>query len=99
MSVEHLLLSLISTDGTCAELLKRYGVTADKANVRDAGNQRRAARNRPEPLRINIVAIARYSRDLTELARKGKLDPVIGRMMRYGASYRCFQEGQRIILF
>jgi ATP-dependent Clp protease ATP-binding subunit ClpB len=78
VSVEHLLLSLISADGPCAELLKRYGVTADKAMsaMREIRGAQRVTDPNPED---KYQAIARYSRDLTELARKGKLDPVIGR--------------------
>ena len=78
VSVEHLLLSLISADGHCSELLKRYGVTADKAMsaMREIRGAQRVTDLNPED---KYQAIARYSRDLTELARKGKLDPVIGR--------------------
>ncbi|MEK7742533.1 MAG: Clp protease N-terminal domain-containing protein, partial [Nitrospirota bacterium] len=78
VSVEHLLLSLISAGGPCSELLKRYGVTADKAMsaMREIRGAQRVTDPNPED---KYQAIARYSRDLTELARKGKLDPVIGR--------------------
>jgi len=78
VSVEHLLLSLISAGGPCSELLKRYGVTADKAMsaLREIRGAQRVTDPNPED---KYQAIARYSRDLTELARKGKLDPVIGR--------------------
>ena len=78
VSVEHLLLSLISAGGPCLELLKRYGVTADKAMsvMREIRGAQRVTDPNPED---KYQAIARYSRDLTELARKGKLDPVIGR--------------------
>lgn len=78
VSVEHLLLSLISIKGSCSDLLQRYGCTADKAMaaMREVRGTQRVTDQNPED---KYQALARYSRDLTELARKGKLDPVIGR--------------------
>ncbi len=78
VSVEHLLLSLISIEGSCSDLLQRYGCTADKAMaaMREVRGTQRVTDQNPED---KYQALARYSRDLTELARKGKLDPVIGR--------------------
>lgn len=78
VSVEHLLLAIVSDGGPASDLLKRYGVTPDKAMsamLEIRGTQRVTDPN-PED---KYQAIARYSRDLTELAKKGKLDPVIGR--------------------
>ncbi|MBI4684216.1 MAG: ATP-dependent chaperone ClpB [Nitrospirae bacterium] len=78
VSVEHLLLSLISSGGAGAELFKQYGITSDKvmSAMREIRGAQRVTDPNPED---KYQAIARYSRDLTELARKGKLDPVIGR--------------------
>ncbi|GAB4418556.1 MAG: ATP-dependent chaperone ClpB [Thermodesulfovibrionales bacterium] len=78
ISVEHLLLSLISIGGPCSELLERYGITSDKAMtaMREIRGTQRVTDPNPED---KYQALARYSRDLTALARKGKLDPVIGR--------------------
>jgi ATP-dependent Clp protease ATP-binding subunit ClpB len=78
ISVEHLLISLISIGGPCSELLKRYGVSADKvlSAMREIRGAQRVTDSTPEE---KYQAIKRYSRDLTELARKGRLDPVIGR--------------------
>ncbi|MBM4140798.1 MAG: ATP-dependent chaperone ClpB [Nitrospira sp.] len=78
VSVEHLLLSLLSIGGSCSELLKRYGTTADKVllEMREIRGAQRVTDPTPEE---KYQALKRYSRDLTELARKGKLDPVIGR--------------------
>ncbi len=79
VSTEHFLLGLASVDGTpTSDLLKKNGVTKDKvlealAEVR--GNQRVTDQN-PEG---KYQALKRYARDLTEMARKKKLDPVIGR--------------------
>ncbi len=80
VSTEHLLLGLLNESGksTTVDLLKANGVTRDK--VLDAltsvrGSQRVTDQN-PEG---KYEALEKYGRDLTELARKGKLDPVIGR--------------------
>ncbi len=78
VSVEHLLVALISIGGSCAELLERYGVTSDKsmAALREIRGAQRVTDPNPED---KYQALTRYSKDLTALARKGKLDPVIGR--------------------
>src|SRR5678815_5414143 len=60
------------------QLLQRSGATKDAlyaAMTQVRGNQRVTSQN-PES---TYEALARYGRDLTDLARKGKLDPVIGR--------------------
>ena len=80
ISTEHLLLALATEAGRSpgAQLLQRLGVTKDvlyKALTEVRGNQRVTSQN-PES---TYEALARYGRDLTDLARKGKLDPVIGR--------------------
>ena len=79
VSTEHLLLALADARGTTAqEVLKRHGVVADavlKALQSVRGSQRVTDQN-PED---KYQAIERYARDLTALARRGKLDPVIGR--------------------
>jgi len=79
-STEHLFLALADEKGRSpsAQLLKRLGVTKDalyQALTQVRGNQRVTSQN-PE---ATYEALTRYGRDLTELARKGKLDPVIGR--------------------
>jgi len=78
ISVEHLFLAIVNSTGKCAELLKRSGITYEKTlnalkNIR--GNQRVSSED-PEAL---FQALEKYSRDLTALAAKDKLDPVIGR--------------------
>jgi ATP-dependent Clp protease ATP-binding subunit ClpB len=79
VSVEHLLIALISIGGTCSDLLKKYGASADKvlSAMREIRGAQRVTDPSPEE---KYQALKRYSRDLTELARKGKLDPVIGRV-------------------
>jgi ATP-dependent Clp protease ATP-binding subunit ClpB len=80
VSTEHLLVALATEAGRspAAQLLQRHGATKDAifgALTMVRGNQRVTSQN-PE---TTYEALARYGRDLTELARKGKLDPVIGR--------------------
>jgi ATP-dependent Clp protease ATP-binding subunit ClpB len=79
VSTEHLLLGLAETKGTEAQkILGARGITPDKilqVLVSIRGSQRVTDQN-PED---KYQALQRYARDLTELARKGKLDPVIGR--------------------
>jgi ATP-dependent Clp protease ATP-binding subunit ClpB len=80
VSTEHLLLALATEAGRspAAQLLQRLGVTKDAlygALTEVRGSQRVTSQN-PES---TYEALTRYGRDLTDLARKGKLDPVIGR--------------------
>jgi ATP-dependent Clp protease ATP-binding subunit ClpB len=79
MSTEHMLLAIADeADPTAPRILN--GVGATKARIYEAltsirGGQRITDQN-PED---KYQALERYTRDLTELARQGKLDPVIGR--------------------
>jgi len=76
VSTEHLLLGL--TDSPEGKRLSSYGLTKDailKALKAVRGSQRVTSQN-PES---TYEALAKYGRDLTALARTGKLDPVIGR--------------------
>jgi len=78
ISVEHLLLALVGDPGATGRILKEFGLTRERfmqalAEIR--GSQRVTSQN-PE---ATYQALERYGRDLTQLAEKGKLDPVIGR--------------------
>ncbi|HZO38210.1 MAG TPA: Clp protease N-terminal domain-containing protein, partial [Methylomirabilota bacterium] len=79
VSTEHLLLALAQDrEGAAGRTLAGAGVNAEdiyKALVEIRGNQRVTDPNPEE----KYQALQRYSRDLTDLARRGKLDPVIGR--------------------
>jgi ATP-dependent Clp protease ATP-binding subunit ClpB len=80
VSTEHLFVGIADESGRspAAQLLKRHGVTRDsifQALTSVRGSQRVTNEN-PEG---TYQALERYGRDLTQLARKGKLDPVIGR--------------------
>jgi len=77
VSVEHLLLALISK-GKLPSEINKYGLSKDKillALKEIRGNQKVTDQN-PE---TKYQALEKYARNLTKLARLGKLDPVIGR--------------------
>jgi ATP-dependent Clp protease ATP-binding subunit ClpB len=78
VSTEHLLIAEADGDGAARDILTRHGVTKDRiftVLVDIRGSQRVTDQN-PED---KYQALTRYGRDLTDLARRGKLDPVIGR--------------------
>src|SRR5881396_2002710 len=79
VSTEHLLIALAQDrDGVAGRVLAQNGVTAEavyKALAEVRGTQRVTDPNPEE----KYQALQRYSRDLTDLASRGKLDPVIGR--------------------
>jgi len=78
VSTEHLLLSMVQDSGEAGKTLRELGASRDKllnALVGIRGAQRITDPNPEE----KYQALEKYSRDLTDLARKGKLDPVIGR--------------------
>ncbi len=78
VSTEHLLIAAANGDGAAREVLARHGVTSDAiftVLVDIRGSQRVTDQN-PED---KYQALTRYGRDLTDAARRGKLDPVIGR--------------------
>ncbi|MFR8072556.1 MAG: Clp protease N-terminal domain-containing protein, partial [Anaerovoracaceae bacterium] len=78
VSVEHLYLALLEEKGTpSAKIFAKYGVTKEnflEALSKVRGNQRVTSQNPEE----NYEALTKYGRDLVEMAREGKLDPVIG---------------------
>jgi ATP-dependent Clp protease ATP-binding subunit ClpB len=79
VSVEHILIALCEAKGTVAEkILKRQGVSKDRiyAVLTEIRGSQRVTDQSPEE---KYQALRRFTRDLTELASKGKLDPVIGR--------------------
>jgi ATP-dependent Clp protease ATP-binding subunit ClpB len=78
LSAEHFLLAVLDSGTAAARLLRTAGITRDKlmqALQGIRGNQRVTDQD-PEG---KYQALEKYGRDLTELARKGKIDPVIGR--------------------
>jgi ATP-dependent Clp protease ATP-binding subunit ClpB len=79
VSQEHLLMAMLETKGSAvADILKQKGISREtvmQALLSIRGSQRVTDPNPEE----KYQALERYSRDLTALARAGKLDPVIGR--------------------
>lgn len=79
VSTEHLLLALAEDkDGDSGKILRQHGVkAADLFKVIE--QMRGGARITDQNAEQNYQALSKYAQDLTEKARKGKLDPVIGR--------------------
>jgi ATP-dependent Clp protease ATP-binding subunit ClpB len=77
-STEHLFLAMLDGDGEVKTLLRKRGVTREAVMeaLRSIRGTQRVTDQNPE---AKYQALERYCRDLTELARKEKLDPVIGR--------------------
>src|SRR5881396_1512392 len=78
VSTEHLLLALLDAKTLAGEILKKHGLKRDDllgALKEIRGNQRVTDPNAED----RYQALEKYGRDLTERARTGKLDPVIGR--------------------
>jgi len=78
LSTEHILLGILEAGGEAAQLLKGFGVSAQA--VLQALKEVRGTQRVTDPnAESTYEALQKYSRDLTQLARAGKLDPVIGR--------------------
>jgi ATP-dependent Clp protease ATP-binding subunit ClpB len=79
VSSEHLLLAVVSADlGPASRALKEAGITKD-ALMKALAEVRGSQRVTDQEAEGRYQALEKYTRDLTDLARKGKLDPVIGR--------------------
>jgi ATP-dependent Clp protease ATP-binding subunit ClpB len=78
LSTEHFLLALAKDSNGASKILREAGAMAERlaAALGDVRGNRRVTDATPE---AKYRALEKYARDLTELARKGKLDPVIGR--------------------
>ena len=78
LSTEHLLLAMTELVGGVGDLLRGLGVTHEVvlAALQQVRGSHRVTSENPEE---QYQALERFGRDLTEDARKGKLDPVIGR--------------------
>ena len=77
-SVEHLLLALIAERGTSADLLKQQGAT-EKDLIAVIKEFRKGATVDSQTSSQEFDALGKYAINLNELARSGRLDPVIGR--------------------
>jgi ATP-dependent Clp protease ATP-binding subunit ClpB len=79
ISTEHLLLAIVEEkDGDAGKILRQHGVVREDL-FKVIEQMRGGARITDQNAEQNYQALSKYARDLTELARKGKLDPVIGR--------------------
>jgi len=78
ISIEHLLLALAEEPSAAKEVLSTLGAnrTAILSAMKEVRGKQRVTDQNPED---KYQALERYGRDLCEMARKGKLDPVIGR--------------------
>lgn len=76
---EHLVLALIKEgEGLASQLLKRFGL-ADAGPLRQKIIKKVGMGKEESAIKMNTPTLDKFSRDLTQLAREGKLDPVIGR--------------------
>ncbi|MBA2645312.1 MAG: AAA family ATPase, partial [Pyrinomonadaceae bacterium] len=79
ISTEHLLLAIADEkDGAAGRILRQHGVNRGDL-MKVVEQMRGGARVTDQNAEANYQALSRYAKDLTELARVGKLDPVIGR--------------------
>ncbi len=78
LSTEHVLLAMANVSGGVGDVLRAQGVSHDAvlASLKDVRGSHRVTSDNPEE---QYQALERYGRDLTEAARKGTIDPVIGR--------------------
>jgi ATP-dependent Clp protease ATP-binding subunit ClpB len=78
VTAERLLFGLAISDGKASEILKKAGLTPQKLEAA-IGELRKGRTAQSSSAEDQYDALKKYARDLTEDARKGKLDPVIGR--------------------
>src|SRR3989440_12385190 len=79
VSTEHLLLAIVAEkDGQAGKILRQHGVNHDDL-LKVIEQTRGGVRITDQNAEANYQALAKYAKDLTDLARQGKLDPVIGR--------------------
>jgi len=79
ISTEPLLMAIVEDkDGDAGKILRQHGVNKEDL-LKVIQQMRGGSRITDQNAEQNYQALSKYARDLTELARKGKLDPVIGR--------------------
>src|SRR5829696_6306755 len=79
VSTEHLLLAVADEkDGAAGRILRQHGVNREDL-FKVIEQTRGGVRVTDQNAEANYQALSKYAKDLTELARQGKLDPVIGR--------------------
>jgi len=94
IGTEHLLLGLIREgEGLAGRVLSKLGVDLDRTrrevlHLQEGGGEGGAAATKGQPAKTRTPTLDEFGRDLTELARNEKLDPVIGRASEIE---RCIQ--------
>jgi ATP-dependent Clp protease ATP-binding subunit ClpB len=78
VAVEHLLLGLVTTQGKIASLLQEIGIT-EKSLIQAIQELRGNTRVTEQNAEAKYRSLERYSKNLNNLAKAGKIDPVIGR--------------------
>jgi ATP-dependent Clp protease ATP-binding subunit ClpB len=79
ISTEHLLLAIADEkEGSAGKILRQHGVNRDDL-LKVIEQMRGGVRITDQNAEANYQALSKYAKDLTDLARQGKLDPVIGR--------------------
>ena len=79
VSTEHLLLAISEEkEGDSGKIVRQHGLKRDDL-LKVVEQMRGGSRITDQNAEANYQALSKYARDLTDLARKGKLDPVIGR--------------------
>ena len=78
VSLEHLLLAILANKDTTAQLLKDQGVTKDNL-LKAIEELRKGSKVHSQSAEDTYNSLNKYARHLNQLARDGKLDPVIGR--------------------
>ncbi|WP_111707549.1 ATP-dependent chaperone ClpB [Lutibacter citreus] len=78
VSIEHLLLAILKNKDTSAQILKDQGVNS-KMMLSAISELRKGSKVTSQSAEENYNSLNKYARNLNELAKEGKLDPVIGR--------------------
>ena len=78
ITTEHFLLTILKNDNKIKQLLEKLNITYQVAHetILQMRNGEKIETNDPE---VSLEALSKYGKDITLLAEKGKLDPVIGR--------------------
>src|ERR1700730_10752671 len=78
VTADYMLLPLVMAGGAAGDILKQTGVTAQNLNAA-INEMRKGRRAESASAEQSYDALKKYTRDFTQQAREGKLDPVIGR--------------------
>lgn len=78
ITTEHFFLALVKIENTVKKLLEKFDIdyTMAKNTILQIRNGEKVETNDPE---ASLEVLSKYGKDITLLAEKGKLDPVIGR--------------------